>query len=49
MRQVTIGSRGSDLARAMGDDVLGRLRASLRRRGSGHRIVTTPGDLAVQV
>lgn len=44
MRVVTIGSRGSDLARAMVDEVLGKLRATFPKAEFRHRIVTTAGD-----
>jgi hydroxymethylbilane synthase len=44
MKTVTVGSRGSDLARAMGEEVLRKLRASSPKTEFRHRIVTTAGD-----
>lgn len=44
MREVTVGSRGSDLARAMVEEVLGKLRATFPKNEFRHRVVTTAGD-----
>lgn len=44
MRRVTIGSRGSDLARAMVEEALCKLRAAFPKTEFRHRIVTTAGD-----
>lgn len=44
MRQVTVGSRGSDLARAMVEEALRKLRATFPKTEFRHRIVTTAGD-----
>jgi hydroxymethylbilane synthase len=44
MRRVIVGSRGSDLARAMVEETLGKLRAAFPTTEFRHRIVTTAGD-----
>jgi len=44
MRRVTVGSRGSDLARAMVEETLANLRATFPKTEFRHRIVTTAGD-----
>ena len=44
MRQVTVGARGSDLARAMVEAVLGQLRTAFPDTEFRHRVVTTAGD-----
>jgi len=44
MRPVIVGSRGSDLARAMVEEALGQLRAAFSKTEFRHRIVTTTGD-----
>ena len=44
MRRVTVGSRGSDLARAMVEEALCKLRAAFPQTEFRHRVVTTAGD-----
>ena len=44
MRQLIVGSRGSDLARAMTEEALRKLRATFPKTEFRHRIVTTAED-----